>query len=115
MAEFFTRGEFACKCGCDPSPVVDYELLEVLTDVRRVFGPVSINSGVRCVTHNKAVGGSSHSQHLLGRAADIRVSGVSPEEVQTYLKATYPNSLGIGSYGTFTHVDSRPAKARWNG
>jgi hypothetical protein len=36
-----------------------------------VGGPIKINSFYRCVELNKAIGGSSKSQHCEGRAIDI--------------------------------------------
>ena len=36
-----------------------------------VAGPIKINSFFRCVELNKAIGGSSKSQHCQGRALDI--------------------------------------------
>ncbi len=38
--------------------------------------PIVINSGFRSPAVNKAVGGSTTSNHLTGCAADIRVSGI---------------------------------------
>lgn len=46
----------------------------VLQPVRDAQGkPIFISSGYRCPEVNKAVGGSSNSQHMAGEAADIRV------------------------------------------
>jgi hypothetical protein len=47
------------------------------------------------------------------RAADIVVRGKTPREVYEYLDERYPNKYGIGSYETFTHIDTRVKKARW--
>lgn len=113
MNKYFSRDEFACKCGCG-FDTVDALLLEVLTNIRIHFNkPVLITSGCRCDAHNIRVGGSSKSQHKLGRAADIIVLGVSPQDVYDYSVKTYPNTLGLGNYDTFTHVDSRNIKARF--
>ncbi|AFP33709.1 M15A domain-containing protein [Pectobacterium phage POP72] len=115
MNKYFKRKEFACKCGCG-SATVDAQLLEIITDVREHFGkPTSITSGHRCYSHNSKVGGAKNSVHLTGRAADIKVSGVSPSEVHSYLIKKYPDTLGIGKYANFTHVDTRDGKSRWNG
>lgn len=112
-SEYFKREEFACKCGCGFA-TVDIDLLTVLEDVRETFdAPLTITSACRCVSHNHAVGGSSKSKHKLGIAADIIVLGVSPERVYNYLDNKYPNSKGLGSYGSFTHVDVRLNKTRW--
>lgn len=115
---YFERREFACKCGkCGGYPVEpSWDLIDVLEKIRGHFGaPVRINSGVRCITHNKNVGGATSSQHLYGTAADIRVDGVSPAEVAEFAETLLPNTGGIGTYSTFVHVDVRKAKSRWNG
>jgi uncharacterized protein YcbK (DUF882 family) len=113
--EYFNRSEFECECGCGYN-TVDAELLEVLTIVREHFAhSVTINSGCRCPNHNTKIGGSPRSQHQFGRAADIVVNGVSPAIVFDYLNAKFPNQYGLGSYNTFTHVDTRSNKARWEG
>ena len=111
---YFSRAEFACNCRQCGRDVVDTELLDVLMDLRTHFrAPVYINSGNRCVEYNEAVGGASKSQHLLGKAADIVVSGLIPDEVYGYLDKKYPNTYGIGLYQTFVHIDVREHKARW--
>ncbi|HHZ70920.1 MAG TPA: serine/threonine protein kinase [Methylococcaceae bacterium] len=113
LNEYFSRGEFACKCGCEFS-VVDTELLEVLTRLRLRFNqPVKINSACRCAFHNKAVGGSDGSKHKLGIAADVVVKGVPTKDVYNFLDCNEPNKYGIGEYKTFVHIDVRENKARW--
>ena len=62
------------------------ELCErVLEPVRAHYGPVHINSGYRGPALNKAVGGASASQHCLGQAADIEVSGVANGDLATWV------------------------------
>ncbi len=112
ISEHFNRNEFACKCGCGFA-TVDVELIQVLEDLRQHYGPVRVNSGCRCSSHNKSVGGSSDSEHMRGTASDITVDGYSPAKVQQYLLAKYPSKYGIGIYTTRTHIDVRSIKARW--
>ena len=70
----FKPTEFMCRCGCG-NILVDEDLLEILTFVRKQLGvPIIINSGYRCVKHNKAVGGHPNSYHTQGKAADIHVA-----------------------------------------
>ena len=118
-SKYFKRNEFHCKCGkyCDGFPVEPSEkLVKLLDQIREHFNaPVTITSGVRCKTHNTNVGGASSSQHLKGTAADIKVKGVTPENVAAYAETLLPGTGGIGRYGTFTHVDVRSNKSRWNG
>ena len=110
----FKRSEFKCKCGSCDQDTVDYELLTVLNRLREYFNtPITINSGNRCASYNKDIGGSKNSQHLRSRAADIVVDGVHPHEVYSTLATWYPYSYGIGKYEFFTHIDSRGTKARW--
>lgn len=53
-------------------------VMNVLDPARERIGmPIRVNSGYRSQQLNKAVGGVSDSQHLLGEAADVRVG--SPE------------------------------------
>ena len=45
----------------------------VLDPLREAYGrPIVVTSGFRCKELNKAVGGASNSQHMIGQAADIR-------------------------------------------
>ena len=111
----FKVSEFACTDGSDPI-FIDSELVNVLQKIRTHFGKsVTITSAYRTPGKNKAVGGEAYSQHLYGRAADIKISGVSPKKVASYAETLLKNKGGIGTYGTFTHVDVRATKARWKG
>jgi zinc D-Ala-D-Ala carboxypeptidase len=81
LAEF-EKSQTATRRGLDNSMPKEHldnatALCEnVLQKVRDHFGPVNINSGYRGDELNKAVGGSSRSQHCKGQAADIEVAGV---------------------------------------
>ena len=115
LAANFKVKEFACTDGSDPV-FIDTELVETLQKVRNHFGkPVTITSAYRTPGKNKACGGPTYSQHLYGKAADIKVKGVSPGKVAAYAEKLLPKSGGIGIYSTFTHIDVRSAKTRWNG
>lgn len=115
VSEHFLEAEFTCNhCGKLAPGGIPKELVEVLEDIRAHFArPVVIYSAYRCPEHNRRVGGAVASQHLVGTAADIKVVGVSPPDVRSYLYAKYPQRYGIGSYKTFTHVDVRAGYARW--
>ena len=116
LSKHFNRDEFKCNCGECRHIAVDYELVNVLEDIRTTFEkPVTVTSAYRCTSYNAKVGGARTSMHLTGKAADIQVKDVSPRDIQTYLKQTYPGKYGIGSYSSFTHIDVRDNEARWNG
>lgn len=111
----FKVKEFACKDGSDVI-FISPELVNILQKIRTHFGKsVTINSAYRTPTYNTKVGGAKYSQHQYGTAADIKVSGVTPKNVAAYAETLLPNKGGIGIYPTFTHVDVRAVKSRWNG
>ena len=111
----FKVKEFACTDGSDPI-FIDSDLVNVLQKIRSHFGKsVTITSAYRTPGKNKAVGGQTYSQHLYGRAADIKVKGVTPKKVSAYAETLLKNKGGIGTYATFTHIDTRATKARWQG
>lgn len=115
LSKNFRVKEFASKDGAD-TVLVSPELVKLLQQIRDHFGrAVSLSSGYRTDKHNKAVGGASYSQHLYGLAADIKVTGIKPEEVADFAETLLPNTGGIGRYATFTHVDVRAVKSRWKG
>lgn len=122
LAPDFKVRELRCKDGTD-TVMVDEALTVVLQCIREHFGkPVTITSGYRTAAHNAAVGGAKSSQHLLGRAADIRVAGVSVEDVAAYTESLMPDWGGVGRYPVkagraagWVHVDTRADKARWRG
>lgn len=111
----FKVKEFACSDGTDPIFIAP-ELVSILQQIRTHFKKaVNINSAYRTVAKNKAVGGATYSQHLYGTAADISIKGVTPKQIAAYAETLMPQTGGIGVYSTFTHIDVREVKARWNG
>ena len=58
----------------------------ILPPVRDEFGPIRINSGYRSFDLNKAVGGSSKSQHCRGEAADFESSRVSNPDLAKWIE-----------------------------
>jgi uncharacterized protein YcbK (DUF882 family) len=111
LSENFTQAEFACRCQCGFDGI-DQDIVDLVQKVRDFFdAPVTITSGCRCPEHNKTVGGSPSSQHLLGTAADFKVRHVPPSVVHEFCESLNPG--GLGYYPTFTHMDCRHGRARW--
>ena len=117
----FSREEFRCKCGglyCNGYPVdIDMNMVKIADEIRHRIGkPITINSGLRCKTHNTNVGGVSNSQHLLGKAADLGCPiGCTPAQMATIAESIIGNTGGIGIYPWGIHIDTRSTKSRWNG
>jgi uncharacterized protein YcbK (DUF882 family) len=110
-----SRYEFRCKCKKCDCDTADYELVTNLQLVRGTTGKkLTVISGHRCALHNsKQPGASPRSQHLFGRAADIRIDDMTPVQVYEMLCKMFPDKYGIGLYTTFVHFDVRPDKHRW--
>lgn len=112
----FSLAEFDCPCpacrGTHGGVLI--ELVDALEELRSLIGrPIFVNSGWRCAAHNAAVGGSPRSQHLLGRAADIFVQGLTGPVLYAFARRI-PAFRGIGVAPTWIHVDIRQgAPARW--
>lgn len=114
LSPHFRLAEFASKDGAD-KVLVDDDLVTLLEKIREAAGgAVVINSGYRSPAHNAAVGGVSSSQHLYGRAADIVVEGASPLLVGQIAEYYLGSKGGIGVYQSFTHVDTRTIRSRWD-
>lgn len=118
--KYFKKSEFACKCGkyCNGYPAeIDMNMVKVADAIRsRIGKPVSVNSGLRCKTHNANVGGVSNSQHLYGTAADLGCPiGCTPSQMASIAEEIMGNTGGIGIYSWGIHIDTRSTKSRWNG
>jgi len=67
--------------------------------------PVMVNSAFRSKAVNDAVGSSDKSQHRLGCAADIRVPGMTPDEiVRSVMTAGLPYDQIIREFDAWTHI-----------
>ena len=123
VTENFRLYEFKCKDGTEvPEDLLENvqllcENLQVLRD--HIGKPIRVISGYRSPKYNRRIGGARRSQHMTAKAADIKVSGMSPEEVKAVIVELIKEGKmmkgGVGLYRTFTHYDVRGRNARWYG
>ncbi|MEY4427730.1 MAG: hypothetical protein RLZZ182_419 [Pseudomonadota bacterium] len=117
----FLRSDIATRRGLCNTPCVT-ALLNIRTilapgmqQVRNILGqPVFITSGYRSAAVNKAVGGSQHSQHVQGLAADFICPSLGmPRTVAEYLlqHSTLQFDQLIHE-GAWLHVSFVPSKPR---
>jgi hypothetical protein len=84
-----------------------YRLADFLEQVKVVLGgkPIIVNSAFRSAEVNRAVGSSDKSQHRRGCAADIRVPGMTPDQVvRAIIDAGLPYDQVIREFDRWTHV-----------
>ena len=82
-------------------------LAALLEQVKTVLGnkPVMINSGFRSKQVNDSVGSKDTSQHRIGCAADIRIPGMTPNEVvKAIMDSDIPYDQLIREFDSWTHI-----------
>ena len=104
---YFNKKEYACQCRCGLD-TLDDKFLEKLNQLRQKLGtPIIINSGCRCVSHNKKVGGSSTSDHLpdaQGSCHGVDISCVTSNQRYAIIKEAVKIFNRVGIAKTFIHV-----------
>ena len=121
MSKYFKISEFNSKDGAKMPPEVKANILDLISNldvIRETIGkPVIINSGYRSPKHNKEVGGASKSMHMVGKAADIHVPGMSTQELYRIIEQLIAKGKivqgGVGLYPSWIHYDIRGNRARW--
>lgn len=79
----------------------------VLQPVRDHFGKgVKVNSALRTIPVNRAVGSSDSSHHVKGMAADIEIPGVPNAELAEYIRDHLPHTQVILEFYTQGIPDS---------
>jgi len=114
LSAHFSKAEFACRC-CGELKI-DQGLINALEQLRAVAGQaIVIHDGYRCPAHNQEVGGVTDSEHTRGLAADVRIPGLSLQQMYDLaLQVPTLAAGGIGAYdGGFLHLDVRSYPARW--
>ena len=107
-----TASETAERNGWDNTPNEQelanlQRLAEFLEDVKKALGgkPIMVSSGYRGKQVNDAVGSKDSSQHRVGCAVDIRVPGLTPDQVvRTIIASGLPYDQVIREFDRWTHV-----------
>lgn len=109
--EELTHSDLAVRKGIDNKPGMLASanltrLAHLLEQVRKCLGkPIIINSGFRCKALNDLVGSKDTSQHLQGCAADIRVSGISPNDiVKAIIQSDIQFDQLIREFDSWVHI-----------
>ena len=107
LTDHFSKEEFDCQCGCGNGDIVISEnLVFQLECVRIHYGkPMRINSGIRCLSHNKKIGSRDTSSHIKGLAVDISCGDMRTrlELVKKLLRDGEFERIGF--HKDFIHVD----------
>ena len=108
--KYFTRAEFKCKCGgqyCGGYPTEMQEAVVKIADAAREhFGrPAHVISGLRCERWNAHEGGVANSQHMYGEAIDLRIDGVSAEELRQFVSTQPGHRYSYCINSTNVHFD----------
>ena len=122
ITDNFSKNEFDSKDGAEMPNDVYLNIVELAKQLQFLRDytnrPIKINSGYRSPQHNKNIGGSKKSQHVLGKAADIVIKNY--DSLMTYnliedlINEGKMLEGGLGLYDTFVHYDIRGSKARCN-
>jgi len=78
-----------------------------LEQVKDLLGgkPVMVNSAFRSAQVNQAVGSAPTSQHRVGCAADLRIPGMTPDEVvKAVIASDLPFDQVIREFDRWTHI-----------
>jgi hypothetical protein len=104
----FSPGERNLACPCCGEFYLDDIMFDRLQFARTESGrSFHINSGHRCVRHNRTVGGRERSRHLR-LAFDISLAGHNHLELLGQLRGAGFTTFGF--YNSFIHTDDRPGR-----
>ncbi len=122
LTEHFNVQEFRCKCGGNHDTKLDTVLADKLEKLHNALdcSKIIINSGYRCPTHDRNVGGSGAGQHVNGCAADIVCYDKNNNRISSKKVCCAAQDVGFGGIAnidvtyTATHVDTRTSNF-WKG
>lgn len=122
LTTHFNISEFKCKCGGNHDTLLDTELANKLEKLRTALNcsKIIINSGYRCSTHDKNVGGNGSGQHTKGKAADIVCYDSKNRIISSKIVCCAAQDIGFNGVAnidnsyTAIHVDVRSG-LKWYG
>ena len=93
---------------------MDPPLLDILYDLQVLTNhdaPFEVISGFRSAATNamsrrSSNGVAEHSQHLLGKAIDVRLAGYSTRSLSEYARSLARGGVGFYARSDFVHVDT---------
>ncbi|HMD74558.1 MAG TPA: DUF882 domain-containing protein [Steroidobacteraceae bacterium] len=96
------------------SHLMDPQLLDILYDLQVLAdrdAPFEVISGYRspatnAMLHRNSNGVAEHSQHLLGKAIDVRLSGYSTRQLSGHARALARGGVGFYASSDFVHIDT---------
>lgn len=122
LTAHFNVSEFRCKCGETHNTILNPELPDKLEKLYKSLNcsKIIVNSGYRCASHDKAVGGSGTGHHVYGNAADVVCFDQSGNKISSKKVCCAAQDVGFGGIAnidstyTATHVDVRTSNF-WKG
>lgn len=122
LTQHFNVSEFRCKCGGTHETILNPELPKKLESLYSTLkcSKIIINSGYRCYTHDRAVGGSGRGEHVNGNAADIVCYDKDGNRISSKKVCCAAQDLKFGGIAnidatyTAAHVDVRSSNF-WKG
>lgn len=125
FGDYYPAEKWQCRCGkCDVSAIAPHPMLVYVVDAisdefakKDDYGSLNLNSAIRCIDHNRSVGGGQYSMHVTGEAADLSyVTKDGKLRPRKLFLLTLPylgkfiNGLGIYNWGL--HIDVRKVPFR---
>jgi len=97
---------------------IDPQLLDILYDLQTRAdreGTFEVISGYRspatnAMLHRSSSGVAEHSQHLLGKAIDVRLTGYSTRRLGDHARSLARGGVGFYASSDFLHVDTGPVR-----
>lgn len=107
--QYFSRKEFACKCGRygNGYPAQMQRSVVELADRARaeLKGVGFVSSELGCSQHNANVGGVSDSRHLIGKAIDLRIEGRSARQTLAWAQKRPEVRYTYAIDTSYFHID----------